>query len=72
MIENNLHYFKDPMNVGDLKNLAEIQRQVADHYIEKYRYTHYYIEKYRYTHYYIEKYRYTHHYIEKYRYTTTT
>jgi len=33
-IENNLHYFQDPMNAGDLKDLAEIQRQVAEHYIE--------------------------------------
>lgn len=37
VIENNLHYFKDRMNNMDLKDLAEIQRQVADHYISKYR-----------------------------------
>lgn len=37
VIDNNLHYFNDPMNAGDLKDLAEIQRQVAEHYIEKYK-----------------------------------
>ena len=37
VIENNLHYFKDPMNNMDLKDLAEIQRQVAEQFISKYR-----------------------------------
>jgi len=36
-IENNLHYFMDPMNAGDQKDLTEIQRQVAEHYIHTYR-----------------------------------
>eukprot|EP00088_Acartia_fossae_P014570 TRINITY_DN17817_c0_g1_i3.p1 TRINITY_DN17817_c0_g1~~TRINITY_DN17817_c0_g1_i3.p1 ORF type:complete len:596 (-),score=173.53 TRINITY_DN17817_c0_g1_i3:140-1708(-) len=35
-IENNLHYYLEPMNAGDQKDLTEIQRQVADHYINHY------------------------------------
>lgn len=37
VIENNLHYFDDPMNAGDLKDLAEIQLQVAEHFIKIYK-----------------------------------
>jgi hypothetical protein len=37
VIENNLHYFYEPLNPGDQKDLAEIQRQVAEHFIETYK-----------------------------------
>jgi hypothetical protein len=37
VIENNLHYFHEPLNPGDQKDLTEIQRQVAEHYIQKYK-----------------------------------
>jgi len=37
VIENNLHYFHEPLNPGDQKDLTEIQRQVAEHYLQKYK-----------------------------------
>lgn len=37
VIENNLHYFEDPLDDRDFKDLAEIQRQIAERYIELYR-----------------------------------
>ena len=37
VIENNLHYFHEPLNPGDQKDLTEIQRQVAEHYIKIYK-----------------------------------
>ena len=37
VIENNLHYWREPMDKAYLKDLAEIQLQVAEEYIKKYR-----------------------------------
>jgi len=37
VIENNLHYFEERMDDRDFKDLEEIQRQVAERYIELYR-----------------------------------
>jgi len=37
VISNNLHYWKEPLTNNDQKDLAEIQTQVAEKYIEKYK-----------------------------------
>jgi len=36
VISNNLHYWKEPLTPNDLKDLAEIQTQVAEKYVEEY------------------------------------
>jgi len=37
VISNNLHYWKEPLTNNDQKDLAEIQTQVAEKYVEKYK-----------------------------------
>jgi len=37
VISNNLHYWQDPLNGNDMKDLAEIQTQVAERYLEVYK-----------------------------------
>jgi len=37
VITNNLHYWKDRLSDNDMKDLAEIQTQVAEHYILSYK-----------------------------------
>jgi len=37
VISNNLHYWKEPLSGNDMKDLAEIQTQVAERYIEQYK-----------------------------------
>jgi len=37
VINNNLHYWQDPLNGADMKDLAEIQKQVAERYMKLYR-----------------------------------
>eukprot|EP00092_Neocalanus_flemingeri_P040572 GFUD01044178.1.p1 GENE.GFUD01044178.1~~GFUD01044178.1.p1 ORF type:complete len:760 (-),score=259.24 GFUD01044178.1:200-2479(-) len=37
VISNNLHYWQEPLNGNDTKDLAEIQTQVAERYVEEYK-----------------------------------
>jgi len=37
VISNNLHYWSDPLNGNDMKDLVEIQTQVAEKYVELYK-----------------------------------